>query len=263
MAGALAREVKRLWAYRWQIWLDMVKDMVSDSRETFGRLIWVVVLPLVPMGLYLFLATLRVFPAHDAIEGIPYILAGAALWFLFSGLFLAPISAVKRKAKLAAQSNYPLSGAIMSAALQVWVEFFIRAVFLGVVLAFIQAPSAVGVAGVLGVIAPLSLLFLGFGVIVAVFSVAWRDLEKVTAIIVQYLFFLSHVLFTLPEDIIPRWLAWCNPFAFAIDTGRWFLMFGALPNAWLWACYVVFGLAVAAKGLHFVAVSEHRLAAHL
>lgn len=263
MAGALVREAKRLWAYRWQIWLDMIKEMVSDSRETAGRLIWVIVLPLVPMGLYLFLATLRVFPPHDAILGIPYILVGAALWFLFSGLFMAPIYVVKRKAKLAAQSNYPLSGVIVSAALQVWVESLIRAAFVGVVLAFIQPPSLLGALTLLGVITPLSLFFLGAGVIVAVFSVAWRDLEKVATIVVQYLFFLSHVLFSLPENIVPRWLAWCNPFAFAIDTGRWYLMFGELPNVWLWAGFALVGVAVAAKGLHFVAVSEIRLASHL
>jgi lipopolysaccharide transport system permease protein len=263
MPRALAREVGRLWTYGWQIWLDMVKELTSESRETAGRFLWVIITPLVPMGLYLFLAYLRVFPPHDRIAGIAYILVGAIFWFLYSGLFLAPISAVKRKGKTAAQSNYPLSAVVMSAALQAWVEFFIRAVFLAIVLAFIQPPDPMGAAKILGVIIPLSLFFLGMGMIVAVFCVAWKDLEKVVTITVQYLFFLSHVLFTLPEDVVPRWLAWCNPFAFAIDTSRWFLLFDEFLDIRIWIALSVIGVLVFLKALHFTAVSEKRLAAHL
>lgn len=263
MAGTLIGEARRLWSYRWQIWLDMEKELVSDSRETAGRLFWVVAAPLVPMGLYLFITTLRVFPPQESIEGVPFVMVGAALWFLFSGLFLAPISAIKRKGRLAAQSNYPLLGAIASAVLQTWVEFVLRAIFAAIVLAFTQPPSLAGALGLIGVIVPLSCVFLGAGIIVGIFSVAWKDLEKFTSIVVQYLFFLSHVLFVLPESAIPRWLAWCNPFAFAIDTGRWYLMFGAFPSFWLWFAWSVFGIVLLLKAAHFVAVSEKRISVHL
>ncbi len=263
MPRALVTEVGRLWAYSWQIWLDTVKELTAESRETAGRMLWVFITPLVPMGLYLFLAYLRVFPPHENIAGVAYILTGAIFWFLYSGVFLAPISAVKRKGRTAAQSNYPLSAVIMSAALQAWVEFFIRAVFLAIVLAFIQPPSPMGAAMILMIVIPMSLFFLGMGMIVAVFCVAWKDLEKIVGITVQYLFFLSHVLFTLPEHVIPRWLAWCNPFAFAIDTSRWFLLFNEFLDVRVWIALSVIGVFVFFKGLHFVAVSEKSLASHL
>lgn len=263
MAGTLSVEAKRLWSYRWQIWLDMQKELLSDSRETIGRLFWVIALPLVPMGLYLFITTLRVFPAHDAIAGVPFVMVGAALWFLFSGLFLGPISAIKRKGKMAAQSRYPMLGVVASAVLQAWVEFAMRAAFAGFVLAFTQPPSFWGAIGLIGVIFPLSLLFLGAGIIVGVFSVAWKDLEKASTIIAQYLFFLSHVLFVLPKSAVPTWLAWCNPFAFAIDTGRWYLMFGEFLNVWTWLGMSVAGILMLVKAAHFLVVSEHRIAAHL
>ena len=263
MSNSLGREFCRLWTYGWQIWLDMVKELTAESRETAGRLLWVFITPLVPMGLYLFLAYLRVFPPHDKIAGVAYILIGATFWFLYSGLFLAPVSAVKRKGRTAAQSNYPLSAVIMSAALQAWVEFFIRAAFLAVVLAFIQIPDPMGAAKILLIAVPMSLFFLGMGMIVAVFCVAWKDLEKIVGITVQYLFFLSHVLFTLPEHVIPRWLAWCNPFAFAIDTSRWFLLFNEFLDIRVWIALSIIGVLVFLKGLHFVAVSEKRLASHL
>lgn len=259
----LVREVRRLWAYGWQIWLDMFKDLVSESRDTAGRFIWVIVIPLVPMGLYLFLAKLRVFPAHDQIKGIPYLLVGVLFWFLYSHLFLGAISAVKNKGKTAAQSGYPLTGVILSSALLAWVEFFIQATFLAVVLAFVQLPNPVGVARILLVALPMSFFFLGAGMIVAVFSVAWRDLAKVAVIAIQYLFFLSNVIFPLPLDVIPRWAVWCNPFAFAVDTSRWYLLFGEFPDIGVWAGFSVVGVLVLLKAIHFVAVSEERLSAHL
>lgn len=265
MPGLLVvvREVRRLWVYGWQIWLDMVKELVSESRDTAGRFIWVIVIPLVPMGLYLFLAKLRVFPPHDEIKGIPYLLIGAIFWFLYSHLFLGAISAVKNKGKVAAQSGYPLTGVIMSVALLAWVEFFIQATFLGVVLAFVQIPNPVGIAGILLVALPMSFFFLGAGMIVAVFSVAWKDLEKVTSIVMQYLFFLSNVIFPLPLHVIPRWAIWCNPYAFAVDTSRWFLLFGKFLNVWVWGAFSVIGVLVLLKAIHFVSVSEDRLASHL
>jgi ABC-type polysaccharide/polyol phosphate export permease len=263
MSSALAHEVKRLRSYGWQIWLDMVKELVSESRETAGRFLWVIITPLVPMGLYLFLAQIRVFPAHDSIQGTPYILIGALFWLLYSGLFLAPISAVKRKGRTAAQSNYPLSAVIMSSALQVWVEFFIRAVFIGILLAFFQPPDPMGALKLFFIVFPMSLFFLAAGMIVAVFSVAWKDMEKVTTITIQYLFFLSNAIFPLPEQYVPRWLVWSNPFAFAIDTSRWYLLFDEFMSLHVWLVMSAIGALLSVKALHFVAVSEKRLAEHL
>lgn len=263
MSKILSHEAKRLWRYRWQIWVDMTKDLVADSRETFGKLLWVVIMPLVPMGVYLFLAAIRVFPSHEAIDGTAFVLAGALFWFLYSSLFLGPISAVKRKGAMAAKTRYPLAGVILSSALQSWFDFVVRAAFVVSVLAVVQLPNLWGMIGLVGVVFPLSLFFLGAGMIVAVFSVAWKDLEKTASIAVQYLFFLSNVIFQLPERALPGWLVWCNPFAFAIDTSRWFFMFGEVPELWLWAVWSMVGVLTVLKALHFTAISEQRLAAHL
>ena len=49
--GVLREQLAGLWAYRWQIWVDVAKEMLSDSRETAGRLFWVVAMPLVSLVL--------------------------------------------------------------------------------------------------------------------------------------------------------------------------------------------------------------------
>jgi ABC-type polysaccharide/polyol phosphate export permease len=161
MLKVIHAQFVRLWVYRWQIWVDITKEMTADSRETAGRLLWVVALPLAPLGVYLFLANLRVFPGHDHIDGVAYVIVGATLWLLFSGLLLAPINAILNKGKVASQSRYPLAAAIASAVGQVWVEFAIRAVLCAIVLALVQWPSPLGLLMLLPVILPLSFFFLG------------------------------------------------------------------------------------------------------
>lgn len=259
----LGTQFSKLWSYRWQIWMDITKEMTSDSRETAGRLLWVVVMPLIPLGVYLFLAQLRVLPAHDDIGGVVYVVVGATLWLLFSALFLAPLSAIRSKGKAARRSRYPLAATVASAVGQAWIEFFIRACLCGVILAFQQPPSLRGLFLLLPALIPLSMLFLGAGMIVGVFAVAWKDVGKLAPIVVQYTFFVSNVLFKIPEGIVPSWLTWSNPFAFAIDTARWLLLFGELPSAALYAGWSLAGVAVFLKGLHFLGAAEPKLAAHL
>ncbi|HRK62816.1 MAG TPA: ABC transporter permease [Terricaulis sp.] len=261
--SVLREQLAGLWAYRWQIWVDVTKDLLSDSRETAGRFFWVVAMPLVPLGVYLFLAKLRVFAAHDAMEGVVYVVVGATLWLLFTSLFLAPLNAIRSKGKTARQSRYPLAAVVASAVGGAWIEFLVRLVLCGVVLGFTQWPSPLGVVLFLAAVIPLSFVFLGAGMIVGVFAVASKDLAKLTPIAIQYLFFLSNVLFAIPADRIPQWLIWANPFAFAIDTSRWVLMFGVFPDLAGFLAMVVAGVLLMWKGLHFLGLAEPRLASHL
>lgn len=263
MMHGLGAQLTKLWAYRWQIWVDISKEMLADSRETAGRLLWVIGLPLVPLGVYLFLAQLRVFPAHDSLEGVVYVVLGATLWLLFTGLFLAPLNAIRGKGKVAGQSRYPLVAVIATAVGQAWIEFAIRLVLCALVLAAAQWPDPVGVLLFLPVALALSPVFLGAGVIVGVFAVASKDLAKLAPIAIQYLFFVSNVLFAMPTERIPQWFWWVNPFAFAIDSARWVLMFGTMPDVALFLAWSAFGVLLAAKGLHFLGAAEPRLAAHL
>ncbi len=259
----LRAQLAKLWAYRWQIWVDITKEMLADSRETAGRLLWVIGMPLVPLGVYLFLAQLRVFQAHDTLEGVVYVVLGATLWLLFTSVFLAPLNAIKGKGKVAGQSRYPLVAVVATGVGQAWIEFFIRLALCALVLALTQWPTPLGVLLFLPVVLPLSLVFLGAGVVVGVFAVASKDLAKLTPIAIQYLFFVSNVLFAMPTGKLSQWAIWTNPFAFAIDTSRWVLMFGVLPSAPLFAAYAIVGVLLTLKGLHFLGAAEPRLAAHL
>lgn len=261
--GPVARQLGKLWTYRWQIGVDLVKDLTADSRETAGRMLWVVLMPLAPLGIYLFLARLRVFAPHDSMEGVVYVVIGATLWFLFTSLFLAPLYAIRRKGKMASQSRYPLAAAIATSVVQAWVEFAIRAVVCALVLAVVQPPNLSGALLLLPAVFALSLVFLGAGLILGVFAIAWKDIEKITPLLIQYGFFLSNVLFPIPPTAIPQALIWANPFAFAIDTCRWLLMFGEILNPLAFAAWSLVGVFVLFKGLHFLGLAEPRLAAHL
>lgn len=261
--GPISNQLRQLWAYRWQIWIDLVKDLTSENRETLGRFLWVVGLPLAPLGIYLFLARLRVFAPHDSMQGVVYVVIGATLWFLFTSIFLAPLYAIKRKGKMASQSRYPLIAAVATAVGQAWIEFCIRVLLCAFVLFATQHPSPVGALLLLPVVFSLSLMFLGSGLVLGIFAVAWKDLEKLVPILISYGFFLSNVLFPMPTAVIPQALIWSNPFAFSIDTARWVLMFGEFPNFPIFILWFVIGLVLVLKALHFLDVSEQRLAANL
>lgn len=260
---ALAALVSELRRYRWQIWVDFRKELFSQYRNTVAQALWVVALPLVPLTVYLFLGLLRVFPAHGHIDGIVYATVGAALWHLFSGFVTQPMSAIASKGREAVRHSYPLMATIASSYVQLGYDFAIRALFCAAVLVFVQAPTVLGSLLLVPALVPPLLLFAGTGLILALFSVAVLDLKKLVPILLQYGFFLSLVLFPLPQSgIVGYWLI-INPFAVFLDNIRSLLMLGALSDPWAFGAWSLAAAVVFLVALRFFYAAQDRIAEHL
>lgn len=241
-----------------QVWNDFLQEMSGEARGAFAGWFWHIVLPLAPLSVYLALATFRVFTTPDGINAAVYMTVGATLWMLYAGLVSAPLTALRGKGKLAAQTGYPLAGVIAGKVLHVLFDTAVRAVMCAAVLVWRQPPEGVWLAllAALGA-APL---FLGAGIILAVFATAVRDLDRIVPLVLQYGFFLSFAIFPLP--LPPAWVA-ANPFAVVIDNVRHVLMFAQLPAPIAYAAWCAVGALVLLKSLRFLARAERMIVGHL
>ena len=254
---------RQVWQYRWQLWVDFRKDLFAPHRGSLGQSLWIVVLPCVPLSVYMLLGTLRVFPTRSGMDGVAYVIVGATLWYLMAGLTTGAMSALSSKGKSAVQDSYPLVAVLASANVQQVFDFSVRVLVSLAILLFVQPPNVVGALLFIPALVPAALLFVGLGLIFGIFSVAIVDLYRLLPILLQYAFFLSLVLFPLPEiGIIPSLLT-ANPFAVFIDNIRHLLLLGTLSNAAAYAVWSVLSALVFLWALRFYFASHARIAGHL
>jgi ABC-type polysaccharide/polyol phosphate export permease len=216
------------------------------------------ILPLAPLGVYLALAAFRVFSHPDGMTAAVYMTVGATLWLFFAGLVTAPMTALRNKGALAAKTGYPLIGVVLSKLLHVLFDTLLRAVIVAVVMIWQQPPHGLGF-GLLAMLAGAP-LFLGAGLILALFATAIRDLDRAVPLFLQYAFFLSYAIFPLP---LPPALMALNPFAVIIDNARHVLMFGELASPIVFASWCGFGLLLLLHALGFLGRAERIVAGRL
>jgi len=255
--------LQQVWHYRWQIWVDFRKDLIAQYRETFGRTFWLLFLPVVPLSVYLLLSAMGVFTTRGGMNGLVYISVGATLWYLFSGFVTQGMSAFASKGRVAVRASYPLIAATASSyGLQIF-DFIMRVIFCAVVLSFVEPPNWRGLLYLAPFLLPPILLFFGIGLIFAVFSTAIHDLQKLIPLFLQYAFFLSLVLFPLPDVGLIHQALRFNPFAVFIDNARHLLLHGTLSDPLAYAVWSILGVGVFLWALRFFKVAQLRVAEHL
>lgn len=253
-------EVARLVRFGDQAWADFAKGLKGETRGSFAGWVWIVAVPLAPLGVYLALATFRVFAKPDGIHAAVYMTVGASLWLLLQGLVLAPLSAFRSKGRVAAQTGYPLLAATASGVLHVGLESLIRTVACGVIIALFMPTDIFRIALFFLALAVAWPLFLGAGLIIAIFATAVRDLERVVPLVLQYLFFLSFAIFPLPRPEL--FLPW-NPFAVMVENLRHILLLGSLSTPWTFVGWAAVGLLILSKALRFLSRAEPHVVGRL
>ncbi|MGE0180712.1 MAG: ABC transporter permease [Parvularculaceae bacterium] len=259
LADALRSAASSLIAYRWQIVQSFKRDFASLSNMTRWGAVWNFILPLAPLGVYVMLTSLRVFPKFGGVEAAVYITMGVTLWFLFSGLLRTPISTLESDFKTLARMNMPVFPAIISGYSQLAFDTCLRLVVVAIVFALMQgAPSwklvYAPIFAILG-----SILFAGLGLILALFNLAYRDISKLIGVALTYGIFFSGVIFPLSGLPYIDYILAANPFYVFIENIRVATIGGAIEYPAALAFFSVAGMFLFAFAVVFAHRAELRL----
>jgi lipopolysaccharide transport system permease protein len=224
------------------------RDITVRYRQTVLGTLWIFAGALVTAGLFSFVFG-RI--ADLPTGGVPYFVfsyAGLMAWNLFSQGLTSASTSLNPNASLISKIYFPRLvlplSAFTSTLLNTVMSFGIMLVLLaiydvGITLQILLLPAWLA----LGV-----LLALGIGLVLTSFSVAYRDINFVTPVLVSLLLYLSPVAYSLaavPASLRDAYLL--NPIATIIEGCRWSLIGGNLPPAW------AITYAVACSALAFVA----------
>jgi lipopolysaccharide transport system permease protein len=221
-------------------WRFFLRDTRAEHRQSVLGYFWLVFPALANTLTWVFLNHQQVI--HIDTGSIPYpifVLSGTILWAAFNSSLMAMLGIVGAARGVLSKVNFPRESLVYSAILKSSIDSGLAALLLIPALFFfgIQwTPSTL--------LFPAALagsLLLGSAIGLAVLPIAalYSDVGRVFQFVLRFGFFLTPVIFQLPQDGIARTLMLVNPVTPVIVTGRaWLTGFGeSLPIAF-WAVAV-------------------------
>jgi lipopolysaccharide transport system permease protein len=217
-------QLKELWDYRELLYFFVWRDVKVRYKQTFIGVLWVVLQPLLTMGVFtLFFGRLAKLPS----DGLPYpVFYFAALvpWTYFSTALQNCTNIVVENQRVITKVYFPRLILPLSSVASGLVDFVIGFVVLAVVIAIygIKPTAAMLWLPLLLLLAVLTAL--GVGLWMSALNALYRDVRYVVPFLIQFWMFASPVAY--PSTLVPerwRWLYGLNPMAGVIDGFRWAL----------------------------------------
>ena len=216
-----------LLASRELAWRLLVRNISAQYRQSFLGYFWAFVPPLFATLVWVFLNKSRILDVGDV--GMPYplfVLTGTVLWQTFADALDAPLKLVQESKAMLAKINFPREALILASIGQVLFNFAVRFVLLVAVFAWYQVVPPVTV-----FLVPLALLALiAFGAMIGLlltpFGILYHDVGRAIAVGTQAWFFLTPVIYPMPQAGWAQALVGLNPVTPLLQTSREWMITG-------------------------------------
>lgn len=223
-AGASAsfqRFLVELWQYRGLIWAFSARDIKVKYFQTFFGPAWVVMTPLITVGVMTFVFGLLIKVPSDGLPYLIFYLVAIIPWFSFVNVMNQTMSSLESQSGLISKIYFPRLVIGASYALNSTVDYLVGyVVALGFALYF-SLPVLQFI-----LMMPLLLLIqmalaLGIGLLLAPYNARYRDVKHAIPLVIQLYYFANPIMY--PVSVAPPWAKWVfqiNPFAVVISTYR-------------------------------------------
>jgi lipopolysaccharide transport system permease protein len=250
MAGDLA-------ASRELAWRLAVRDISAQYRQTFLGILWAFILPLANTLTWIFLSGSGIVSIGETALPYPvYVFAGSLLWAILMDAVNAPLQQTTAAKAMLAKLNFPREALVVSGIYQTLFNAGIKIALLLAVLPFMGVDLGWNL--LLFPVGLLSLILVGtsIGLLLTPVGVLYTDIGKGLPLLMQFLMYLTPVVFPMPKGGLAATLFSLNPLTPIIVTARdWltaspaehllgFFLVSALSGLLLLVVWVVFRLAM-------------------
>jgi lipopolysaccharide transport system permease protein len=216
--GATVRE---LWRYRGLVWAFSSRDLKVKYFQTIFGPLWVLLTPLITVGVMTFVFGLMVKIPSDGLPYLLFYLVAIVPWYSFIGVFSQTTSSLEAHATLISKIYFPRLVIGASYAVNGAVDFLVG---YGVCLIFAAYFSLLSLKFVL--LMPVLLLIqmawaLGLGLLLAPLNARYRDVKHMIPLAIQLYYFANPIMY--PVSVAPAWAKWIyhiNPFSVVITAYR-------------------------------------------
>ena len=210
-----------LWGGRELAWRLAVRDISAQYRQAAFGLIWAFILPLTNTFVWIFLNVTGVIDIRDTELPYPvYVLTGTMLWAIFMEATNAPLQQTIAAKPMLTKINFPREALIVSGIYQTLFNAALKTIVL--VPAVVMLGVQLGWHLLFLPVAVLALILAGtaFGLLLTPVGMLYSDIGKSFPIIMQFLMYLTPVVFPIPTSGLAASLFNINPVTPLILTAR-------------------------------------------
>lgn len=250
--------------YKWQILLAIKKQIKATyQQDTFG-LFWVIVMPIIPMTVYMVLAHIKVFNSVDDMPFVFFIAIGMFTWLLMATIIRNVMLSIKKDKVILRTTDFPIIASMLSQLGEVLNESFIRIfAVVGIMIWFQIDSSLLSIVFALLAFIPIIIFSLSIGIIVAILDMVVQDTRRVVDIFLRYGLFLSSVIFPFPVDGVLGAINEFNFFNTYVVFVRDILYYGESSSLELFIYTSVFGLVVFFVAMKLLHSLDYKIRAYL
>ena len=227
----IAEMVNDLWLARALSWRLFVRDVRSQYRSSFLGTLWAIVPAAVTAAGLAFASNAGVVNVGET--DIPYpafVMLGTILWQTFLEAFKGPEKAIKASRSVLSRVKFPHESIILAQLGQVLFNLVLKLALL--VVLFIIFSVSVSWKIVLAPFAFISLILLGTGVglLLVPINHLVQDISRAMDVILLVWFFLTPVIYPVPEHTIISTLVRLNPVTPLLVTAREMMTTGVVSE---------------------------------
>ena len=198
----MAREMLRdLFASRELAWRLAVRDIRAQYRQAFLGILWAFILPLANTVTWIFLSRTGIVAVGETALPYPvYVFTGTMLWAILMDAINAPLQQTNAARSMLAKLNFPREALVISGIYQTLFNGGIKiALLIGVLILLGINPGWNILFFPLGV---LSLVLAGtaIGLLITPVGMLYTDVGRALPLLMQFLMYLSPVVFPMPKD---------------------------------------------------------------
>ena len=253
--GWVALNLAEVWTHRELLFFLTWRDIKIRYKQTALGAVWAIIQPLFPMLIFtLFFGRLAKVPS----DGIPYSVfayAGLLPWTYFASAVGNSSNSIVGSSNLISRVYFPRMIIPASAVLASLLDFFIAFGLLAVLMVWHHIPVTLSTLMLIPLIAVLTVLSLGIGMLFSGWTVKYRDIRFALPFLIQVWMFATPVIY--PASLVPekwRWVLGLNPITGVVEGFR-SALFGR-PFAW---GFLVYSASFSVVMLVYSAYSFRRL----
>lgn len=216
-----AEMMQDLWVSRVLAWRLFVRDIQSQYRSSFLGTLWAIVPAVITAAGLAFASNAGVINVGET--DIPYpafVMLGTILWQTFLDAFNGPEKAIKASRSVLAQVKFPHEAIILAQLGQVLFNLLLKLALL--VILFVVFSVAVSWKILLAPFAFVSLILLGTGIglLLVPINHLVQDISRAMEVILLVWFFLTPVIYPVPDKAVIATLVRLNPVTPLLVTAR-------------------------------------------
>jgi lipopolysaccharide transport system permease protein len=239
-----AVDFREFWHYRELLYFLTLRDIKVRYKQTLLGVSWVLLQPLVTTVVFtIFLGILIRVPS----DGTPYVLfvyVGLLPWTYFSAAIISSSGSLVNNAHLITKVYFPRSIIPVSAVAARLLDFAIAFIVLIVLMAYYRVPLTWSILLLPVLVALITLLALGVGMVSSAVNVKYRDVFVLIPVLLQLWMYASPVVY--PTSLVPaRWhyLYQLNPLVGLIGSFRAAALGGEIEwSALAWSIVIIAAL---------------------